>query len=60
MPLNAIYKERIKNINDEKMLDSIYKDLEFKAFLDYRIDLDSILKDKEFKELDLQEKKKFC
>ena len=57
MPLNAIYKERIKNINDEKMLDSIYKDLESKAFLDYRIDLDSILKDKEFKELDLKNKK---
>ncbi|EIB1178535.1 site-specific DNA-methyltransferase [Campylobacter upsaliensis] len=57
MPLNVAYKERIKNINDEKMLDSIYKDLESKAFLDYRIDLDSILKDKEFKELDLQEKK---
>ncbi|MCR2103676.1 site-specific DNA-methyltransferase [Campylobacter upsaliensis] len=57
MPLNAIYKERIKNINDEKMLDSIYKDLESKAFLDYRIDLDSILKDKEFKELDLEKKK---
>lgn len=57
MPLNAIYKERIKNINDENMLDSIYKDLESKAFLDYRVDLDSILKDKEFKELDLQEKK---
>lgn len=57
MPLNVAYKERIKNINDEKELDSIYKDLESKAFLDYRIDLDSILKDKEFKELDLQEKK---
>ncbi|EAK0463879.1 site-specific DNA-methyltransferase [Campylobacter upsaliensis] len=57
MPLNVIYKERIKNINDEKMLDSIYKDLESKAFLDYRIDLDSILKDKEFKELDLEKKK---
>ncbi|SUX27498.1 site-specific DNA-methyltransferase [Campylobacter upsaliensis] len=57
MPLNAIYKERIKNINDEKMLDSIYKDLESKAFLDYRIDLDSILKDREFKELDLKNKK---
>ncbi|EFS9254382.1 site-specific DNA-methyltransferase [Campylobacter upsaliensis] len=56
MPLNVAYKERIKNINDEKMLDSIYKDLESKAFLDYRIDLDSILKDKEFKELDLQNK----
>lgn len=58
MPLNVAYKERIKNINDEKMLDSIYKDLESKAFLDYRIDLDSILKDKEFKELDLHAKKK--
>ncbi|HEC1550105.1 TPA: site-specific DNA-methyltransferase [Campylobacter upsaliensis] len=57
MPLNVAYKERIKNINDEKMLDSIYKDLESKAFLDYRIDLDSILKDKEFKELDLKNKK---
>ena len=57
MPLNVAYKERIKNINDEKMLDSIYKDLESKAFLDYRVDLDSILKDKEFKDLDLQEKK---
>ncbi|ELU9596372.1 site-specific DNA-methyltransferase [Campylobacter upsaliensis] len=56
MPLNVAYKERIKNINDEKMLDSIYKDLESKAFLDYRIDLGSILKDKEFKELDLQNK----
>ncbi|MCR2117891.1 site-specific DNA-methyltransferase [Campylobacter upsaliensis] len=56
MPLNVAYKERIKNINDEKMLDSIYKDLESKAFLDYRIDLAEILKDKEFKELDLQNK----
>lgn len=57
MPLNAIYKERIKNINDEKMLDSIYKDLESKAFLDYRIDLPEILENKEFKELDLKNKK---
>lgn len=57
MPLNVIYKERIKNINDEKMLDSIYKDLESKAFLDYRIDLPEILENKEFKELDLKNKK---
>lgn len=57
MSLNAIYKERIKNINDEKMLDSIYKDLESKAFLDYRIDLPEILENKEFKELDLKNKK---
>ncbi|EPO3698810.1 DNA methyltransferase, partial [Campylobacter upsaliensis] len=57
MPLNVAYKERIKNINDEKELEKLYNDLESKAFLDYRIDLDSILKDKEFKELDLQNKK---
>lgn len=56
MPLNVAYKERIKNINDEKELERLYNDLESKAFLDYRIDLDSILKDKEFKELDLQNK----
>lgn len=56
MPLNVAYKERIKNINDEKELEKLYNDLESKAFLDYRIDLDSILKDKEFKELDLQNK----
>ncbi|EAJ1689766.1 site-specific DNA-methyltransferase [Campylobacter upsaliensis] len=57
MPLNVAYKERIKNINDEKMLDSIYKDLESKAFLDYRVDLPEILENKEFKELDLKNKK---
>lgn len=56
MPLNVAYKERIKNINDEKELEKLYNDLESKAFLDYRVDLDSILKDKEFKELDLQNK----
>lgn len=39
------------------MLDSIYKDLESKAFLDYRIDLPEILENKEFKELDLEKKK---
>lgn len=57
MPLNVAYKERIKNINDEKELEKLYNDLESKAFLDYRIDLAEILKDKEFKELDLQNKK---
>ncbi|HEC1570038.1 TPA: site-specific DNA-methyltransferase [Campylobacter upsaliensis] len=56
MPLNVIYKERIKNINDEKELEKLYNDLESKAFLDYRIDLAEILKDKEFKDLDLQNK----
>ncbi|EMZ9876329.1 site-specific DNA-methyltransferase [Campylobacter upsaliensis] len=56
MPLNVAYKERIKNINDEKELEKLYNDLESKAFLDYRIDLAEILKDKEFKDLDLQNK----
>ncbi|ELG8494531.1 site-specific DNA-methyltransferase [Campylobacter upsaliensis] len=56
MPLNVTYKERIKNINDEKELEKLYNDLESKAFLDYRIDLAEILKDKEFKDLDLQNK----
>ncbi|HEF3559969.1 TPA: site-specific DNA-methyltransferase [Campylobacter upsaliensis] len=57
MPLNAVYKKEIIESSSEKELENIYKVLESKAFLDYRIDLDSILKDKEFKELDLQEKK---
>lgn len=57
MPLNAVYKKEIIESSSEKELENIYKDLESKAFLDYRIDLDSILKDKEFKDLDLQEKK---
>ncbi|MCR6576683.1 site-specific DNA-methyltransferase [Campylobacter insulaenigrae] len=57
MPLNAIYKEKIQNSNNEKELESMYKDLESKAFLDYRVDLQNILKDKEFRELDLENKK---
>ncbi|VEJ52346.1 type III restriction/modification enzyme, methylase subunit [Campylobacter insulaenigrae] len=57
MPLNALYKEKIQNSNNEKELESIYKDLEAKAFLDYRVDLQNILKDKEFKELNLENKK---
>ena len=57
MPLNAVYKEKIKKLECEKELEKIYKDLERKAFLDYRIDLQEILKDKEFKDLDLKKKK---
>lgn len=57
MPLNALYKEKIQNSNNEKELESMYKDLESKAFLDYRVDLQNILKDKEFRELDLENKK---
>lgn len=57
MPLNAIYKEKTQNINDEKELENIYKDLESKAFLDYRVDLQEILKDRDFRDLAFDEKK---
>ncbi|EJW2976394.1 site-specific DNA-methyltransferase, partial [Campylobacter jejuni] len=57
MPLNAIYKEKIQNLNDEKELDNIYQELKTKAFLDYRVDINEILKDKEFENLDLESKK---
>ncbi|MCE3038351.1 site-specific DNA-methyltransferase [Helicobacter anatolicus] len=57
MPLNALYKEKIKNSKDEKELEKIYQDLESKAFLDYRVDLEDVIKDKDFKELDLENKK---
>lgn len=57
MSLNAIYKEKIQNLNDEKELDNIYQKLKTKAFLDYRVDINEILKDKEFENLDLESKK---
>lgn len=57
MPLNAIYKDKIQDINDEKELENIYKDLESKAFLDYRVDLQEILKDRDFRDLAFDEKK---
>ncbi|EAH4572102.1 site-specific DNA-methyltransferase, partial [Campylobacter lari] len=57
MPLNAIYKEKIQNLNNEKELDNIYQELKTKAFLDYRVDIQDILKDKDFKELSLEDKK---
>ncbi|TLE04835.1 site-specific DNA-methyltransferase [Helicobacter bilis] len=82
MPLNAIYKERIKNLachteplgevskNVESTRDlhkdislslnmtSIEKELESKAFVDYRVDIQDMLKDKEFHALSLDEKLK--
>ncbi|EAL1486611.1 site-specific DNA-methyltransferase, partial [Campylobacter upsaliensis] len=57
MPLNAIYKERIKNINDEKELEKLYNDLESKAFLDYRVDIQKMLNDREFHTLTLEDKR---
>lgn len=57
MPFNAIYRERIEASQDEKELEAIYKDLEEKAFLDYRIDLQEILVDQDFKNMSLEDKK---
>lgn len=57
MPLNILYKEKIENSKDEKELEKIYQDLESKAFLDYRVDLQEVLKDREFQTLALEEKK---
>ncbi|MCI7410152.1 site-specific DNA-methyltransferase [Helicobacter bilis] len=42
----------------EKELDSIYNDLETKAFVDYRVDIQAMLKDREFYALSLDEKRK--
>ena len=57
MPFNAIYRERIEASQDEKELETIYKDLEEKAFLDYRVDLQEILADQDFKNMSLEDKK---
>ncbi len=57
MPFNAIYRERIEASQDEKELEAIYKDLEEKAFLDYRVDLQEILADQDFKNMSLEDKK---
>ena len=58
MPLNAVFKEQIQASNDESELDRIYKDLQEKAFVDYRVDIKEMLKDKDFEALNLDEKKR--
>lgn len=58
MPLNAVFKERIQASNDESELERIYKDLQEKAFVDYRVDIKEMLTDKEFEALNLDEKKR--
>lgn len=58
MPLNAVFKERIQVSKDESELERIYKDLQEKAFVDYRVDIKEMLKDKDFKALNLDEKKR--
>ena len=50
-----------KSRNDkevEKELEKIYNDLESKAFVDYRVDIQAMLKDKEFHALSVDEKLK--
>lgn len=58
MPLNAVFKEQIGALNDESELERIYKDLQEKAFVDYRVDIKEMLTDKEFEALNLDEKKR--
>lgn len=58
MPLNAVFKEQIQASKDESELERIYKDLQEKAFVDYRVDIKEMLKDKDFKALNLDEKKR--
>ena len=58
MPLNAVFKEQIQASNDESELERIYKDLQEKAFVDYRVDIKEMLKNKDFKALNLDEKKR--
>ena len=58
MPLNAVFKEQIQASKDESELERIYKDLQEKAFVDYRVDIKEMLKDKEFEALNLDEKKR--
>ena len=57
MPLNALYKARITQSQNDSELARIYKDLEQKAFIDYRVDIKALLKDKDFESLDLESKK---
>ena len=58
MPLNAVFKEQIQASNDESELERIYKDLQEKVFVDYRVDIKEMLKDKDFEALKLDEKKR--
>ena len=57
MPLNTLYREKLKSSQNEKELERTYKDLEEKAFLDYRVDLQEILKDQDFENMHLEDKK---
>ena len=58
MPLNALYKARIVQSQSDDELNKIYKDLQEKAFVDYRVDIKEMLKDKDFEVLNLEDKKR--
>ncbi|MGX3097852.1 DNA methyltransferase [Helicobacter sp. 23-1046] len=57
MPLNALYKARILESNNENELAQIYKELQEKAFVDYRVDK-TLPKDSDFEALNLNDKKR--
>ena len=57
MPLNALYKEKIAKSSSEGELAQIYDELQTKAFIDYRVDIQEMLKDKDLEALSLAEKK---
>lgn len=57
MPLNAVFKQKIKKAKTQNDWDEIFEDLKQKAFVDYRIDIQNLLKDKDFFELNSTDKK---
>ena len=58
MPLNAVFKQKIKKTKTQNDWDELFEDLKQKAFVDYRIDIQNLLKDKDFFELNSTDKKR--
>lgn len=58
MPLNAVFKQKIKKAKTQNDWDEIFEDLKQKAFVDYRMDIQNLLKDKDFFELNSTDKKR--
>lgn len=57
MPLNAVFKQKIKKAKTQNDWDELFEDLKQKAFVDYRMDIPNLLKDKDFFELNSTDKK---
>ncbi len=57
MPLNAVFKQKIKKAKTQNDWDELFEDLKQKAFVDYRMDIQNLLKDKDFFELNSTDKK---